>query len=480
MHSEEIFEYQILAAAFTVPGAINTFTEELDPISVGLIHGYTGIHEIYKSLVSYHKQIDTDVVDPIAFKSWLQSETDIVEAVGGVVALDELFSQVMAVEISSVESIVKLTHFKANKRRQLDKLQELKFIIGKKGQLTDEDKGKIESLTEQIRELERDLQYNPLASVRTADDIANDTDSLWDIPPFLPTQFPALNQALGYSAETGGIPRAAITTIVALSGYGKSTLARCLCNHWLDNGEVVLFVNFEETKSHWERTLMTQLTQTNIYAESQDISPAKKEKLTKQFKAKLEEWGDNLMIRHDPDTLFFEDLETWLRDILGHGVKKPTVVVIDTIQSMFTKSGGRSRWGEFEQIMVRLEKLAKDMDAAFILTAQQNINSTKEKREVINQSDMGGSVTITQKSSVVMFLTPVKDATGDETVSETLMQVQIPKNRITGTVFASNPPMIQYDDRIKSYVNFDPNILNDMKEYNGETLDIGYGELNPI
>jgi replicative DNA helicase len=479
MNNEEIFEYQILAATFTVPGAIQKFTEELDPVNVGLIHGYTGIHEIYKSLISYHSQIDTEMIDPVAFKSWLQSETEIVEAVGGVTVLDELFSQVMNVELSSVESIIKLTNFRANKRRQLDKLQELKHLITKKGQMTEDDKNKIGTLTEQIRELERDLEYNPLASVRTANDIAEDTDSLWDIPPFLPTQFPALNQALGYSAETGGIPRAAITTIVALSGYGKSTLARCLCNYWLDCGEVVLFINFEETKSHWERTLMTQLTQTNIYAEAQDISEAKKLELTKQFKKKLAQWGDNLMIRHDPDTLFFEDLENWLRDILGHGVKKPTVVVIDTIQSMFTKSGGRARWGEFEQIMVRLEKLAKDMDAAFVLTAQQNINSTKEKREVVNQSDMGGSVTITQKSSVVMFLTPMKDATGDETFSETLMQVQIPKNRITGTVFASNPPIIQYDDRIKSYINFDPNILDGVGAYDMETLDMAYGELNP-
>jgi len=478
MHGEDIFEYQILAASFSIPGAIQKFSKELDPINVGFIHGFTGIHEIYKSLVSYHSQIDTDIVDPVAFKSWLQSETEIVEAIGGVVVLDDLFIQILSTELSSVESIIKLTNYRANKRRQLDKLQELKFLITKKGQLNEDDKAKIGSLTDQIRELEKDLNYNPLASVRTAFDIADGVDDLWDIPPFLPTQFPALNQALGYSAETGGIPRSAITTIVALSGFGKSTLIRCLCNHWLDQGETVLFINFEETKSHWERTLMTQITKTNVYAEAQDIPENKKEWLTKVFKDKLAQWGDNLMVRHDPDTLFFEDLENWLRDILGHGVKKPTVVVIDTIQSMFTKSGGKARWGEFEQIMVRLEKLAKDMDAAFILTAQQNINSTKEKREVINQSDMGGSVTITQKSSVVMFLTPMKDATGDETLSDTLMQVQIPKNRITGTVFASNPPILQYDDRIKSYVNYDANLLDGVVAYEKALLE-DFGGLDP-
>ena len=477
---EKPFEYQIIAASFKVPGAVAKFSEELDPASVGLVHGLTGIHEIYKSLVAYHNEIGTEVVEPIAFKSWLETETEIVEAIGGPMALDDLISDVLQVELSDVDSIIKLTQFRARKRQQLDSLYQLKDLLSSKGQATEKDREKILNLAAHITELEQDLNYDPLHTVRTAYDIAADIDKLWDVPPFLPTQFPNLNKALGYSETRGGVPRAAITTIVALSGYGKSTLARCLCNHWLDQGETVLFINFEETQPHWERTLMTQLTMTNIYAESQSITDAKKQELTEQFKAKLAQWGDNLMVRHDPDTLFFEDLEMWLRDVLGHGAKKPTVVVIDTIQSMFTKSGGRSRWGEFEQIMVRLEKLAKDMNAAFILTAQQNINSTKEKREVINQSDMGGSVTITQKSSVVMFLTPVKDATGDETISETLMQVQIPKNRITGTVFASDPPIIQYDDRIKSYINYDPHALDNMVEYEGEVLNFGYGELNPV
>lgn len=477
---EKPFEYQIIAASFKVPGAIAQFAEELDPASVGLVHGLTGIHEIYKSLLAYHHEIGTDTIDPIAFKSWLQTETEIVDAIGGPMAIDDLLKDVMHTELSDTQSIIKLTQYRARTRVQLDKLYQLRELLSNKGQNNEKDKEKILNLAAQITELEQDLNYDPLKSVRTGWDIAQDIDKLWDVPPFLPTQFPALNKALGYSEITGGIPRSAITTIVALSGYGKSTLARCLCNHWLDQGETVLFINFEEVQQHWERTLMTQVTLANVYAEAQNISQQKKQELTAQFKTKLAQWGDNLMVRHDPDTLFFEDLEMWLRDVMGHGAKKPTVVVIDTIQSMFTKSGGRSRWGEFEQIMVRLEKLAKDMNAAFILTAQQNINSTKEKREVINQSDMGGSVTITQKSSVVMFLTPVKDATGDETISETLMQVQIPKNRITGTVFASDPPIIQYDDRIKSYINYDPHALDDMMEYQGEVLNLGYGELNPV
>lgn len=477
---DDIFEYQILASAFRVPGSIQRFSEELDPVTVGLIHGYTGIHEIYKNLVAYHKQIGGEIVEPIAFKSWLQSETNIIEAIGGVVAIEELIAHVMGIELSSVDSVIRLTQFRANKRKQLDDIQRLKSLISEKGQMTEASKDEVIKLTNQIQELEQDLEYDPLASVRTAHDISNDMDSLWDIPPALPTQFPSLNKALGYSEITGGIPRGTVSTIAALSGKGKSTLAKCFANHWLNNGYTVLFINFEETKSHWERILMTQITETNVYAESQLLSPTKKAELTKLFKDKMAEWGNRLMVRHDPDTLFFEDLETWIRDIIGHGIKKPDVVIIDTIQSMFTKSGGKARWGEFEQIMVRLERLAKDMDAAFIITAQQNINSTKEKREEINQSDIGGSVTINQKSAVVMFITPMKDAMNDETIEDTRVQVQITKNRITGTVFTADPPILTYDDYTKSFVKFNPKMLDNKIEYEQELLDKHVRDFSPV
>jgi len=452
---DEIFEFQIIGAALKIPGAIERFSKELDPKSVGLIHGYTGIHEIYKSLVSYHKNIKTDIVDPIAFKAWLDTETDVIEALGGKSNLDRFIDMVMEVELSSVDAIVKLTHFRANKRLQLDTISNLKDLISNKGQASDADIAKISSLTEQIRALENDLGDNPFESIRTAYTIADDIDSLWESVPFLPTQFPQLNKAIGYSEEFGGIPIGCVTTIAALSGYGKSTLARCLCNHWLDLGYSVLFVNFEEAKAIWERTLMTQIVKANAYSETHTATSDRIAALSKKFRDKMYEWGDRLMVRHDPETLFFEDLEKWLRDILGYGARKPDVIVIDTIQYMFTKSGGKARWGEFEQIMVGLEKLAKDMNAAIIITAQQNVNAVKEKREEINQADMGGSVTITQKSSVTLFLTPVKDATGDDTVQSGIMQVQIPKNRIAGTAFSGSPPVIQYDDSIKSYVPYE-------------------------
>jgi len=49
------------------------------------------------------------------------------------------------------------------------------------------------------------------------------------------------------------------------------------------------------------------------------------------------------------------------------------------------------------------------------------------------------------------------------------MQVQIPKNRITGTAFASNPPIIKYIDEIKSYVPYDISVEDD--RYNIDYVD---------
>jgi len=323
-------------------------------------------------------------------------------------------------------------------------------------------------LTSEIRELESQIRYDPLEKVTTGSDIIQRVDSLLDIPNFLPTQFKALNRAMGYT-DSGGFFRGAVHAIIAASGKGKSTFAKCLANNWLDNGYRVLYVNFEEAIGHWERILMTQIIGKNVYAEYSKWSDQEKEKYLEIFKQKLMMWGDRLMVRHDPDTPYFEDLEFWLRDILGHNVDIPDVVIIDTIQSMFTRGSGKGkpRWGEFEEMMVRLEKLARDMNCALIITAQENANRMKEKREVVQQSDTGGSLTIQQKCAVTIFLTEKRLATDDETEDENIMQLQIPKNRITGSAFLYDPPLVKYVDSKKVYEEYEP-VTDD--SYSGSSL----------
>jgi replicative DNA helicase len=202
---------------------------------------------------------------------------------------------------------------------------------------------------------------------------------------------------------------------------------------------------------------MTQIIGKNVYKDADTWSPEEKQKYIDKFKAKLAEWGDRLMVRHDPETPYFEDLERWLKDIIEHSNKTPDIVVIDTIQSMFTKGGkGKPRWGEFEEMMVKLEKLARDMNCVLIITAQENSNRMKEKREVVQQSDTGGSLAIQQKCAVTIFITEKKLLSGDDSEDDNIMQLQIPKNRITGSSFLYNPPLVRYVDSKKIYEEYDP------------------------
>jgi RecA-family ATPase len=201
---------------------------------------------------------------------------------------------------------------------------------------------------------------------------------------------------------------------------------------------------------------MTQIIGKNVYKESGTWNEEQKNKYLKIFRDKLDQWGDRFMVRHDPDTPYFEDLERWLRDIMGSADRIPDVIVIDTIQSMFTKGGkGKPRWGEFEEMMVRLEKLARDMNCVLIITAQENSNRMKEKREVVQQSDTGGSLAIQQKCAVTIFITDKKLVSGDDSEDENVMQLQIPKNRITGSTFVYDSPLVKYVDERKTYEEYE-------------------------
>ena len=416
--------------------------------------------------MAYYRATQLDIVDTIAFKSWLKTETDIYDALGGPVGVDSMFSVLINLDLSNSESVLKLIEHKANKRRQIDYLQELQMLITQKGNKSDEDVERISLLTAKIRELENQISYNPLDNVTTAKDISGRAEDLLVIPDFMSTQFKSLNRAMGYT-DKGGFFKGAVHAIIAPSGKGKSTFAKCLVNHWVDSGYSILYINFEEAKAHWERVLMTQVIEKNIYAEASNWSSEEKKKYVQIFKDRLSKWGERFMVRHDPDTPYFEDLERWLRDLMGHNNKVPDVIVIDTIQSMFTRGGkGKPRWGEFEEMMVRLEKLARDMNCVLIITAQENANRMKEKRELVQQSDTGGSLSIQQKCAVTIFITDKKLISGDESEDEYVMQLQIPKNRITGSTFVYDPPLVRYNDSKKAYEEYESVQETDYQENN--------------
>lgn len=454
-------EFALFALALREPGAVSYFVEHLDPGDVGALEGKAGLSEFYGALVDFHQRTGLDPVDPIAFRSWLETETEICAALGGPAGTKAFVDLLGAIELPKPESVVAILHHQAVKRRQLGFLQELQRLVAGRERKSDDDRTRILFLTDQIRALEQEIGYNPMDRVVTGGDIAARADGLWELPDFLPTQFSSLNRALGYDERRGGFVKGAVHAVLAPSGMGKSTFSKCLQNYWVEQGHTVLYVNYEEPQPHWERILFTQVTGCNVFS-ANDLDDAVKARHSREFKEKMQRWGDRFVVRHDPDTPYFEDLELWLRDILGHNERIPDVVIIDTIQSMFTKgSGGKPRWGQYEEMMVRLEKLAKDMRCVLIITAQENTNRMKERREVVQQSDTGGSITIQQKSTATIFITEKRLASEDDSEDETIMQLQIPKNRITGKRFTHDCPLVRYDDDTKSYYPFEPVVIGD-------------------
>lgn len=473
-------EYQVFGLSMKEPGAISYFVEHLPDEAVGLLNGDTGLYELYVAFKDFYTKTNLDPVDPIAFRAWLESESDIWDALGGIAGVNLLIESILTIELSNAESVTKILKHRANKRRQKNLFQDLQFLLNKKGHKTEDEIEKINVLTEQIRALEGDLDYDPLDRVATALDIASRASALMEVPDFLPTPFKTYNKALGYTEE-GGYFRGAVHAIVAMSGFGKSTFAKTLVNYWVDQGYTALYINFEEAQTHWERVLMSQILDENVYANADHWTEEEKKDRIAKFTERMQEWGDRFMVRHDPDSSYYDDLELWLKDIMGHNDNTPDIVVIDTLQSMYTKGGGGARWQEFERIMVRLERLAKAMNAVFIVTSQQNSNAIKEKRDVIEQSDVGGSLAIIQKSSVVTFITQKKLISNDDSEDDYLMQLQIPKNRITGSTFNYDPPLVRYDDNSKSYKDFEMN-FNDMPNYDASgvlaTEIFGLGDIH--
>lgn len=450
------FEYNLFALALSKEGAIEYFKDNVDPEHVGLIHGRQGLHEFYLALIDFYDNTNISPVDPTAFISWLQNETEVADMLGGVVGAKAYLEGFKSIDLTTPEYVSKILHYRANKRKQLDLMQELQVGLNKKGHKTEEDKERIRAIADQIRDLENTLDVNPLDCVTTGHDIASHAHTLTKLPDFLPTlRFKKLNAAMGYS-ENAGFFRGAVHAIIAESGSGKSTMIKCISQDWLDQGYNVLFINFEEAAQHWETILFSQVIKENIYAHAEEWTAEEMGARVEIFKEKLNEWGPKLMVRHDPDTNYFSDIEKWLYDIMGHDGPKPDAIVIDTINSMIEKGKG-SRWQEYEQMMIRLEKIAKDMDAAVVITAQQNTEAMKEGRQTIKQSDTGGSIAIQQKCSVTMFLVRRKDASNDDSIDDNIMEIQIPKNRITGIGVTGTPPLVYYDDEAKSYfeVNLD-------------------------
>ena len=56
---------------------------------------------------------------------------------------------------------------------------------------------------------------------------------------------------------------------------------------------------------------------------------------------------------------------------------------------------------------------------------------------------------------MTIFITRKNLVGNDDSVDDNIMELQIPKNRITGGKYIKQPPLVRYNDDCKSYESFD-------------------------
>ena len=113
--SDTPIEYQIFALALREPGAIQTFAKDLPDDIVGINHGQKGIHEFYLALLAYYNATNLPIVDPVGFKSWLETETDIKEGLGGNAGVSVMMDLLLSLELSTADSVIQLISIKLTK-----------------------------------------------------------------------------------------------------------------------------------------------------------------------------------------------------------------------------------------------------------------------------------------------------------------------------------------------------------------------------
>jgi hypothetical protein len=108
-------EYQVFALSLRQPGAIAYFKENLNPEIVGINDNQLGIHELYNALISYSSRTELDIVDAVAFRNWIQLESNVYQALNGDTGVTSLMSVLDSMQLATPESVTQVLKHKDNK-----------------------------------------------------------------------------------------------------------------------------------------------------------------------------------------------------------------------------------------------------------------------------------------------------------------------------------------------------------------------------
>ena len=254
----------------------------------------------------------------------------------------------------------------------------------------------------------------------------------------VPTSFASLDDAM-----RGGLPvRKRLVCIAGPPSTGKTSLAVTMAHRWLVAGHPVAFLCVDEGAVGVAGRIAVCGARCNVHRlESKDKKVsgpewAKAHKYVKDMPAFIKEDGTVEQL--------VQEFETWIRQ---KGLKKPGIVVIDSLQTARSAASGKSQneRGRVTSVTVAAKKASQK----FLTVATSEVNRGFYGRA--EKADQTTDMAAAKESGKIEYdaqtLLVLRGVEGDDT----LVDVGIPKNR----GFRKAPFRLSFDQEAMSYREVD-------------------------
>lgn len=218
----------------------------------------------------------------------------------------------------------------------------------------------------------------------------------------------------------GGLPKGAVSLLIAGTGVGKSTLGSIICCNAANRGKKVLHIFFEDLETEIAQKYYAHLLNRNTF-EFEDLATNNEKR--KQLTSELRSISFNAFdfLKNNVKLFRMRNGETTVEDIMTE-VRKlktleewvPDFIFIDYFSCLRTSSNEvirmQAEWQAMERCMKRIEQFANSENIAILVAQQTNRNGMDEDTAYKRMANIQGSYRITQPASIILYL----DRTGCE------------------------------------------------------------------
>lgn len=218
----------------------------------------------------------------------------------------------------------------------------------------------------------------------------------------------------------GGLPKGAVSLLIAGTGVGKSTLGSIICCNAANRGKKVLHIFFEDLETEIAQKYYAHLLNRNTF-EFEDLATNNEKR--KQLASELRSISFNAFdfLKNNVKLFRMRNGETTVEDIMTE-VRKlktleewvPDLIFIDYFSCLRTTSNETIRmqneWQAMERCMKKIELFANSENIAILVAQQTNRNGMDEDTANKRMANIQGSYRITQPASIILYL----DRTGCE------------------------------------------------------------------